>query len=58
MDKIAADLEAACVAAESSSLDPLMTVRSLVASVRKAVADHSKPEPEETTGRRRKRGDD
>jgi hypothetical protein len=36
---IASRLEAAASAAESSELDPLMTVRALVAEVRKAAAD-------------------
>lgn len=33
------DLEAAAAAAESSSVDPLVTVRNLVAAVRTVVAD-------------------
>ena len=52
MDAIVAQLEAAASAAESSSVDPLVTVRNLVAEVRKAAADlkaSHKPEDDEDT---------
>jgi hypothetical protein len=39
VSNVAADLEAAANAAESSTLDPRGTVKVLVAAVRKAVAD-------------------